>query len=284
MWSVRQLIAEGEILPFLQSDWRYAAYAIADLEPWFFEQCRWWLAEDSEVGERRLESDGPQGVETNPVRGWGLLLLFDGLEPPAVFAQGDPDGVAALLDQVVLPDRVYFTARPQHWPLVEERCCLEFANRMMRMALAAEDFRASSSDAVRRLGTADLGAVQTLYRLGKSGDADGFAPFQVERGVFFGSSEDGRLVSVAGTHVVSLRHGLAAVGNVFTHPAFRGRGHALACTSAVTANLLEQGLNVVLNVAVRNKAAASLYRRLGYRTYCRFFEGVGASKRSTARS
>ncbi|HUW08430.1 MAG TPA: GNAT family N-acetyltransferase, partial [Anaerolineae bacterium] len=282
MWSVRQLIAEGEILPFLQSDWRYAAYAIADLDLWFFAQCRWWLAESILTVEGSRADVGRTCAESSPVRPWALVLLFAGLEPPAVFGLGDPSGVAAILDQAALPERVYFTVRPEHWPTVREHYRLQFEVPMLRMVLGADALPDCGSDAVRRLEAADLGSLRALYALGKPGDADGFAPFQIERGVFFGWVEDEKLVSVAGTHLVSLRHGLAAVGNVFTDPAYRGRGHALACTRAVTAALLDQRLSVVLNVAVHNTAAVSLYRRLGYKTYCRFFEGVGASKRSTA--
>jgi ribosomal protein S18 acetylase RimI-like enzyme len=213
-----------------------------------------------------------------------LLLLFGGLDPPALFGLGDASGVAAILDRAHLPPKVYLTTRPEHWPVVRRKYRLQFEVSMLRMVLDAQAFRESGRRTVRKLGTDDLGEVEALYALGKGTDADGFAPFQVGRGVFYGCDADAKLVSVAGTHVVSVRYGLGAVGNVFTHPEYRGQGYALACTSAVTAHLLEQELEVVLNVSARNKAAVSLYRRLGYETYCRFFEGVGVSKRSTRES
>jgi len=284
MWSIRELTDENEILPLLQSDWRYSAYAIADLDPWFFGQCRWWLAVELSAVESGADDDGQPGGEHSPSRPWGLILLFSGLETAVVFGLGDPGGVAAILDQTALPECIHFTAGPEHWPAVKERYCLRFETPMVRMVLDAGAFRPDRRHGARRLGMPDLGAVRALYAQGKAGDADGFSPFQIERGVFHGRVEDGQLVSVAGTHLVSARHGLAAVGNVFTHPAYRGRGHAVACTSAVTADLLERGLKVVLNVAVGNTAAVSLYRRLGYETYCRFFEGVGTSKRSITTS
>ena len=258
MWHIRELRDKAEILACLQSDRLYAAYAIGDLEPWFFRQCRWWLAE----GNGR----------------WALILLFRGLEPPVLFCMGEPGGVAALLDATTLPTRVYLTARPAHWPVVEGRYRLRFAHRMLRMIVDAEGFRPVPHEAALRLRLSDLDALQALYR---HGGGDAFAPYQLEQGVFYGLAVDGKLVSVAGTHLVSPTYGLAAVGNVFTHPAHRGHGYAAICTSAVTTALLAEGLDVLLNVNEANEPAVRLYRRLGYRVYCAFLEGIGDWKPST---
>lgn len=258
MWYVRALSERAEILAYLQTDRLYAAYAIGDLEPWFFRQCHWWMAEA-----------GGQ---------WALILLYRGLHPPALFCMGEPAGVAAGLDQATLLDCVYFTAKPEHWPLVEERYRLRFANRMFRMVVDAESFRPMAHGAAFRLQTSDLEPLRTLYGHGEADAADAFAPYQLEQGLFFGLAVDGKLVSVAGTHLVAPNYGLAAVGNVFTHPSHRGHGYATICISAVTATLLGQGLEVVLNVGQANEPALHLYRRLGYRVHCRFLEGVGEAR------
>ena len=261
---IRELKDRAEILARLQTDRLYTAYAIADLEPWFFRQCQWWVAE---AGGRRA-----------------LILLYRGLEPPALFCMGEPAGVAAALDQATtLPDCVYFTAKPEHWPSVEERYRLQFANCMFRLVVDAESFRPMANGAAFRLQTPDLEPLRTLYGRGEADAADAFAPYQLEQGVFFGLGVDGKLVSVAGTHLVASNYGLAAVGNVFTHPAHRGHGYGTVCASAVTAALLDEGLEVVLNVAQANEPAVRLYRRLGYRVHCRFLEGIGEVKAASQR-
>lgn len=252
VWHIRELRDKTEILARLQSDRLYAAYAIGDLEPWFFRQCRWWLAEGNGW--------------------WALILLFRGLEPPVLFCMGEAAGLAALLDAVPLPARLYLTARPTHWPVVEARYRLRFAHHMLRMVVDGDSFRPAPHEAAFRLRPSDLDALRELYR---HGGGDAFAPYQLERGVFYGLTVDGELISVAGTHLVSPAYGLAAVGNVFTHPAHRGRGYAAICTSAVTAALLAEGLDVLLNVNETNEPAVRLYRRLGYRVYCPFLEGIG---------
>ena len=59
---------------------------------------------------------------------------------------------------------------------------------------------------------------------------------------------ENRLVAVAGTHLVSPTYGVAAVGNVFTHPGHRRQGYASAATSAVVTELLDRGIqDVILN-------------------------------------
>jgi len=257
MWLRRELTDRDEILGYLEADRWYSAYAIGDLEPWFFRQCRLWIAQ-------------------NAFNEWSLILLYAGLHPPALFCLGPAEGIAAILDEVDLPDPLYFAARPETWPEVENRYQLSFAHPMFRMVLDRACCRAVENPGVFRLQQRDLQAVQALFALGTPGDADAFSPYQIEQGVFFGSRVAEELVSVAGTHLVSPEYRIAAVGNVFTHPEFRDRGHAAACTAAVTGELVGRGLDVVLNVAEANAAAVHLYERLGYRIHCRFTEGIGA--------
>jgi len=275
MWTVRELRDRSEIFARLRQDRVYAAYAIGDLEPNLCAQCRWWLAEKvagvgAEPTRRRERS-----FAFDRQNGWAVALLFGGLDPPALFCMGEPAGVAAALDWASLPSCVYLTARPEHWREIEKRYHLRFANPMWRMTLDAASFSPAEDSSVVRLRPSDAGRLQELYDHGEGGDADGYAPFQVEQGVFYGIVVEGHLVSVAGTHLVAPSYGLAALGNVFTHPRHRRRGYATVCTSAVTSDLVAQGLEVVLNVAEANEPAVGLYRRLGYRVHCRFVEGIG---------
>ncbi len=236
----------------LSRDRGYAAYALGDLAPGFREHSRWYVA--GRAGE-------PEA----------LILLFDRLDPPALFCFGPGEGVAALMNRAPLPDRVYFTGRSEHAVAVEHRLRFEGQTPMWRMTVYAEHFRPCDTAKARRLSMRDLPALQRLY---VHGGADAFAPYQLAQGVFFGVWDGGELVSVAGTHLVAPEEGVAAVGNVFTHPAYRRRGLAAIATSAVTAELLARGMDVVLNVARTNIPAIALYRRLGYRCYCPYVEGI----------
>ena len=255
MWQVKTLNDKEQILAFLQQDRIYAAYAIGDLEPSLFAHCQWFGVEDD--GETQA-----------------LALFFTGLQPPAFFTMGDSDGVAAILDSALQPERAYFTCRAEHLPVVEASYALDEVEEMFRMAIAPADFRPIPGRTIK-LDISHLDALHQLYRLG-GGDA--FAPYQLRDGIYYGVEANGRLVSAAGTHLVSPTFGIAGVGNIFTHPNHRRRGYGTACTSHVVEELLAQGLDVVLNVNQENVEAIRIYEKLGFRRYCPYIEVIGNRK------
>ncbi len=206
-----------------------------------------------------------------------LCLLFKGLTPNALFCLGDTGGLAVLLGSAMRPGRVFFAARHESLPTIRAYYDLEPAQSMIRMALTAQEFRPVEGHAVR-LASADLHDLNNLYRLG---GGSGFAPYQVTQGIFYGVHVDGQLVATAGTHVISPQYGVACVGNVFTHPAYRDKGYAQVCTGAVVRAVLDKGCrDVVLNVRQENTPAIRAYKRLGFAEHCRFAEVVGTRRGS----
>ena len=97
-----------------------------------------------------------------------------------------------------------------------------------------------------------------------------FESYMPELGPWFGIREAGRLVSVAGVHVVSARTSVAGVGGIATRPDRRGRG--LALTAVLCRALREQVELVGLNVAAANASAIRCYESLGFREVCRYEE------------
>jgi GNAT superfamily N-acetyltransferase len=260
MWQVRKLDDKDEILAFLQQDRFYAAYAIGDLEPDFFPQCEWFAAADGE----RIQA---------------LALHFTGLDPHALFTMGVSDGLALILGSVLRPKRVYFTGRSEHLPAVQAFYSLGEIKKMLRMIVRDKDFQPVTGKALK-LSPGYSSELKRLYRLGESiGESVvAFSPSQLARGVFYGIEKRGRLIAAAGTHLVAPTYGVAAVGNVFTNPDYRGRGYATLCTSAVTKELLSQGMDVILNVQEGNADAIHVYKKLGYHEYCRFIEFLSVRK------
>jgi ribosomal protein S18 acetylase RimI-like enzyme len=256
MWKTRQLTDRAEILAYLETDRLYAAYAIGDLEPGMYEHCTWGGAEKA----GRLQA---------------LILHYRGLEPPPLFLVGDAAGLRAVLEETLCPDRVYLTCREEHLPLTRDFYDWDQTIPMWRMMLQSTRFRPVSGDCIK-LTLAHADQLAELYALG-GGLA--FSPAQVQHGVFFGLSVHDQLVSVAGTHLVSPTYGVAAVGNVFTHPDYRGRGYGTATTSAVIVELLQAGIrDVILNVGQDNLAAVHIYERLGFERYCPFLEGPATAR------
>jgi ribosomal protein S18 acetylase RimI-like enzyme len=85
---------------------------------------------------------------------------------------------------------------------------------------------------------------------------------------------DGRIVSVAGVHVLSRKYRVAALGNVATNAAFRGRGLGRIVCAALCKDLLAAADPIGLNVLSTNKAAVSLYEQLGFVCVAQYEEAV----------
>ena len=80
--QVTRLIDRDRIRSFLKADREWAAYALGDLDSDLYQQCEWFGA----INDGGLRS---------------IVLLFKGLEPPVIFAMGDPIGLDQILDRLV---------------------------------------------------------------------------------------------------------------------------------------------------------------------------------------
>ena len=235
----------------LERDRVWSAYALADLDPPYASHARWIARELAAV------------------------LTYTGFEPPVLFAAGEPEETRRLLAQIPA-GRYLFTLMPTHRALLEERILESHETIMWRMTLRPEAFDPSLARGVQPLTVDDLPEIEALFGTGTD-RPDAFDPGQLADQAFFGIRQTGQLVSVAGTHVVSEPRGVAAVGNVYTHLAHRGRGLATRATAAVVQALLQRRRmrTIVLNVARENAAALRCYERLGFWPFCGYHEGVG---------
>ena len=254
----------GVVRRILQRDPAWAAYAIADLQPGFAEQCVWF------TGENVADESG-------------LVMLYAGLTPPILFAMGPRGAVAAALARAAdaghLPDEVYMSIREEHEAAVGHWYDLSAAwddrRPMVRMALAAEAAPVAAEAPVVRLVAADAPRLEALFAQGGDFAPDAFDAAQIDNGVFYGVEGPGsELLAAGGTHIVDWQAGVAAVGNFYTQPMARGKGHAGALLGAIVHDLHAGGVtNIVLNVDQRNATAQRLYARHGFVGHCRFVEG-----------
>jgi RimJ/RimL family protein N-acetyltransferase len=234
---------------FLNRDRLFAAYAIADTDDLEFARTRWGVAFD----------DG------DPI---AVVMEYRGISPQPLFVMGEPHGVSAILRDVIRTRIAYLAAKPQVVPAVREHYRVEPAAEMVRMSVDRASFTPVSGDAVH-LDQGDTRHLNRLYELG----LNGWLPTEaVGAGIYYGIRRGTRLISAAGTHVISPSYGIAAVGNVFTNREYRGQGLAKVVTSAVTADLLRTVDTVVLNVRADNPPALAAYGALGYRDHTHFEE------------
>jgi ribosomal protein S18 acetylase RimI-like enzyme len=234
----------------------WAVYALGDLSPDHFLRTTWHVAPEGDA----------------------LLMLYGAFETPVLYAQGRPEDVAPLLDEITHRKSLYLSIRPEILPLIEARYTVSHITPMWRMVLEPARFPDTPAPAVR-LSVADYPA---LLRLHADGEATGevpdfFSPEMAAQGIFYGVREGDELVATAGTHLVVPTEGVAAVGSVYTRRDRRGRGLSRQVTGAVTAALVRAmppGSVIGLNVRQDNAPALSVYQRLGYTFYCKVFEGL----------
>jgi RimJ/RimL family protein N-acetyltransferase len=253
-YVVERLADPEAIRPLLEGQRTYAAYALAHLEPRLFPRSEWWHAR------------GPQGQAL-------LVHSRTGLGP-ALVALGDPQALDVLFRLHPGPHLTFATFQLDHLALAQRHFVLLRPGPSLRMSVSAASFQPITGPA-QRLRRADIGAVNALQR----SEGFGFYPAAVlDEEVYYGVYADQRLVAMAGTHVAAPSQGLALVGNIMTHPRYRGQGYGSVATSAVTAELLKTCRDVLLTADARNQTAIRLYERLGYREECRLIESGARRK------
>ncbi len=255
-YVVLELRAVERIREILAPRVEYTAYALGQLEPGLFERARWYWARGD--------------------TGTALVLHSRGGLGEATFVMGDPDAAAAILSIHPGPSHTYATCQPQHLEALKQVYRLANQQPMIRMSVTRDRFVPAAAIQPVALAGVDIRRVNALYST--EGGPSYYVPEHIENGVYRGIVFDGRLVAVAGTHVVSKQERVAVVGNVFTHPAYRGRGFATAATSAVTEVLFTFCDTVVLTVDPSNNPAVRAYEKLGYREVCQLVEASAARR------
>ncbi len=245
--SVALLRDPVAIESFARRDVALHLYAIGDLDPFFWPRTSWWgLVRAGELD--------------------AVALLYDGGDPPTLLALGRDDGgaIARLLSRIELPARVYAHLSPGLVDALAPRFAVEHHGRHLKMMLrdpsCVRDVDASSA---RPLDSTDLAALGDLYARAYPGNW--FDARMLATGRYFGIAVGDVIVGVAGVHVYSPQHGVAALGNVTTDPELRGRGLARTVTARLCCALLDEGITTIgLNVLADNVAAIRCYERLGF--------------------
>ncbi|MEZ4269005.1 MAG: GNAT family N-acetyltransferase [Myxococcota bacterium] len=256
--TAARIVTERDLLKaLLGRDPVTCAYMLGDLDEAFSDFCTWYGV------------DGVDGLE-------GVLLVYDALSVPVLISYGQSGAIEAIMAAFWhdLPGRTLVHLQPHHVGAVDQVFGTEGLVPMLRMGLQARDFRRSEADtsAVEQLSHRHTGEIIELYTHYPD---NFFEPAQLDSGHYCGIRVDDRLVSVAGVHVLSHEASVATLGNIVTHPDFRGRGLSTACTSHLCARLLSEGVGTLaLNVKRENRSAVRVYEKLGFRYHSTYLEGL----------
>lgn len=233
----------------LRTDPYWSVYALGDLDDRRAPYCEWI------------------------VQGQSLALLYREFGAPILFALGDP----GILDALPPVASCHLQIPESFLPALARRLPVRWTCPMHRMALPAGAFVApQASCVVEPLGPGHEGELRALFDEGvaRGEEPDFFMASQLADETFVGVRDHGRLIAAGGTHLYSAAESVGAIGNVYTHSAWRGRGLASAVTAAVVRTLLARDTRTIaLNVKQANGAAITVYERLGFRAHARFFEG-----------
>jgi ribosomal protein S18 acetylase RimI-like enzyme len=244
MLSMIETSDRDRIETFLRRDRELHVYELGDLDPFFWPATSWWAASRSEdFAALALLYRGPAT---------GTLLLLE---------RADPEAARWLLERVatVLPDPFYSHLSPGLADALGDR---PRTSHGTYLKLTLRELPEVDTTGVERLGLAALPALQDLYA--RAYPSNWFDPRMLETGEYFGIRDDDRIVGVAGVHVVSPAHGVAALGNIVTDPMHRGRGIARRCTAALCRSLRRHVDTISLNVSADNAPALRCYHALGF--------------------
>jgi ribosomal protein S18 acetylase RimI-like enzyme len=253
--SVQTIRDRVGIHAFLQRNADLHIYSLGDLDDFFWPYTTWYgWQEDGAIEE--------------------IALVYAGQAMPTVVAISQrPAAMRRLLVEAtpLLPKLFYAHLSPGVEDAFHDNYAIESHGPHQKMALRdiARVCGVDGSQAVR-LTPQDADDLRRLYS--ESYPGNWFDLRMLQMGHYFGLREAGRLVSVAGVHVYSERYGVAAVGNIVTHPACRNRGYATQVTARLCQSLLQKVRHIGLNVKIDNAPAVACYRKLGFESVTSYGE------------
>jgi GNAT superfamily N-acetyltransferase len=250
------LHSKQEIEAYLRRDTFLHLYAIGDLDNFFWQYTTWYALIDEQEGIR------------------AIALLYSGVPLPVLLGISEEPGddMGELLDAILhlLPRQFYAHLSGERAAIFADDYIVHPHGLHYKMALIYKDrVNAIDTSSTVPLTTSDLPALKALY---KTYPGNSFDPRMLETGYYYGIRHGSDIISVAGVHVYSQHYKVAALGNVITHPDFRGQGLGTTVCARLCQDLLHTIDHIGLNVKADNSSAISVYRSLGFEVIAEYGE------------
>lgn len=250
------LHAKDQIEAFLRRHTFLHLYSIGDLDDLFWHYTTWYALVDEEHIKQ-------------------LVLLYSGASLPVLLGlTEEPDLMNQLLRSLIqlLPKRFYAHLSGDVATVFADDYQIKSHGLHYKMALTNSALlNTVDTSNVKPLVVYDVTALEELYRVAYQGNW--FEPRMLETGYYYGIRQGKSLISAAGVHVYSEQYRVAALGNITTHPRFRGLGLAKAVNAKLCKDLLQTTAHIGLNVKADNTSAMpkavrfatiACYTRLGF--------------------
>jgi len=246
---------KNQIETFLRSHTFLHLYELGDLDDFFWSHTTWYALTDRQQVKQ-------------------IALLYTGISLPVLLAlTEEPILMCDLLRAIahLLPKKFYAHLSQDSIAVFADEYQIKSYGLHYKMALTNSSCLNTfdTSDAIP-LAEANLKELEELYH--QSYPDNAFNPHMLKTGNYFGIKQDENLVSVAGVHVYSPQYKVAALGNITTHPQFRGRGLAKVVCAKLCQELLQTVTHIGLNVKVDNASAIACYSQLGFKPIATYGE------------
>lgn len=242
------LHAKDEIEAFLRRHPFLHLYALGDLDDFFWHHTTWYaLKEHQQIKQ--------------------LVLFYTGTSLPVLLGITEESTklMEELLQSIIhlLPKRFYAHLSGNLAGVLASDYQIQSHGLHYKMALT-DSSRLDSVDTsgVMQLSASNVSELEQLYR--ESYPGNWFEPRMLETGYYYGIRRGATLLSVAGVHVYSQQYGVAALGNITTHPLCRGKGLGRIVCAKLCQVLLQTVDYIGLNVKADNKSAIACYTKLGF--------------------
>jgi GNAT superfamily N-acetyltransferase len=240
---------KGTIETFLRGNVFLNIYGLGDLDDFFWPYTTWYAL---------IDTAGVQAIAL--IYTSGSLLCFHAL------AEGDKviyteELLRCLIP--ILPRRFHAHLSPGLESILAEHYTFRPHGRHYKMALTDKSLLSNfDTSGVAGLSTSHLSEIISLFKKAYPGNF--FEPRMLETEQYYGIRRSGELISIAGVHVYSRKYRVAALGNITTHPKYRGKGYSTIVTAKVCKSLLPDIDHIGLNVKADNISAIRCYEKLGF--------------------
>ena len=251
--EVKTIRDKSTIHKFLSENPGLYLYLIGDLDDFFWPDTTWFAV----IQNKSIKS---------------IALLYSGVIPTfLLFHEGDPVYPSFLIRSIKneLPGEFNVHLSPGLVNLFGKKNIIKNYGHNLKMVLTKKPAPVTDKN-IRRLGLSDLEKMKLFYNVSYPGNW--FDSRMVETGKYFGYFIDENLAGISGIHVWSKEYRVAALGNIATHPDFRGKRIAFKLTAALCEDLSNDADTIGLNVSSGNIPAIRCYENVGFEIHSSYDE------------
>ena len=269
---VRESRDKTALAQFFSANPPLYAYLLGDLDPFFFDNSRWWTAQRDSVSSGSIEA---------------TLLSYNAFSTPVMIGLAETDAQAFLWRQTLKtpPAQAHVHFRKCHTETLAAAGKLERFGTHYKMLWRRDKQHSDTAtldiSKVATLAPEDIQSVRDLHQSASPGAY--FDERLLKTGLCFGiwltdaavaTDTAETLVAFAGCHVYSKQYSVAALGAIATHPDYRRQGFGVSVTSRLLGALQDHIDCITLNVHSNNAPALRIYERLGFVVECEYEEAL----------